>query len=158
MTAVENKIPVVTGLVKKTDYNAKKITETEKKLADHNHAKYITTPEFNKFTAENFDARLALANLITYTDFDTKLISLNKNYKKTLLFAENELKMLQTFDSTYFRGKSHFEEDSTRNYLVFQPMYSILKELVMENIFIFRNLKDCLMKILQSYVLFFYCT
>ena len=64
--------------------------------------------------------------------------------------------MLQTFDSIYFRGKSHFEEDSKRNDLVFQPMYSsILKELEMENIFIFGNLKDCLMKILQCYVLFF---
>ena len=29
---------------------------------------------------------------------------------------------LKTFDSGYFDGKSHFEEDSTQNYLVFQPM------------------------------------
>ena len=70
------------------------------------------------------------------------------------MFAENELKIIQTFDSIYFRGKSHFEEDGTQNYLVFQPMYSILKELVMETIFIFRNPRDCLMKILQGYVLF----
>ena len=31
-----------------------------------------------KFTAENFDARLAQENLITKTDFDTRLISLHK--------------------------------------------------------------------------------
>ena len=30
---------------------------------------------------------------------------------------------LKTFDSSYFIGKSHFEEDGTQNYLVFQPMY-----------------------------------
>ena len=30
---------------------------------------------------------------------------------------------LKTFDSGYFIGKSHFEEDGTQNYLVFQPMY-----------------------------------
>ena len=34
--------------------------------------------KFNKFTAEIFDARLARANLVTKTDFDNKLISLNK--------------------------------------------------------------------------------
>ena len=29
---------------------------------------------------------------------------------------------LKTFDSSYFIGKSHFEEDGTQNYLVYQPM------------------------------------
>ena len=48
---------LIVQLKKKTDYNAK-ITEVEKKLTDHNHAKYITTPEFNKFTKEVFDERL----------------------------------------------------------------------------------------------------
>ena len=32
-------------------------------------------------------------------------------------------KKLQKFDAAYFRGKSHFEEDGTQNYLVFQPIY-----------------------------------
>ena len=31
------------------------------------------------------------------------------------------LTKLQTFDSIYFRIKSHFEVDGTQNYLVFQP-------------------------------------
>ena len=53
-----------------------KISELEKKLTDHKHGKYITTPEFNKLTAENFAAVLAQANLITETDFDAKLSSL----------------------------------------------------------------------------------
>ena len=38
LTAVENKIPSVGSLIKKTDYGTK-ITETEKKLTDHNHDK-----------------------------------------------------------------------------------------------------------------------
>ena len=46
MTGVENKISNITSLVKKTDYNAN-INEVEKKLTDHNHDKYITSPEFN---------------------------------------------------------------------------------------------------------------
>ena len=51
LTTVENKIPNVSNLVKKTDYNTN-ITEIEKKLTDHNHDKYITTPEFNSLAAD----------------------------------------------------------------------------------------------------------
>ena len=94
LTAVENIIPDVSTIVKKTDYSTK-LSEIEKKLTDHNHNKYITTPEFNKFTAEIFAAILAQANLITKTDFDTKLISLNKNVnsnKTKHVLVENELK------------------------------------------------------------------
>ena len=62
----ENKIPSVSSLVKKTDYNTK-ITEIENKLNNHNHDKYITTPEFNILAADVFNARLAQGNLITKT-------------------------------------------------------------------------------------------
>ena len=82
MTAVENNVPDVSNLVKKTDYNTK-ISELEKKLTDHNHDKYITTPEFNKLTAENFAARLKQANLVTKTYFDDKLKNLNKKLLQT---------------------------------------------------------------------------
>ena len=37
------------------------------------------------------------------------------------------MKKLQLFDSIYFRGKSHFEEAGTQNYVVFQPMYRYFK-------------------------------
>ena len=63
--------------------------------------KYITTPEFNKLTAENFPARLKQADLIRKTDFYDKLKSLNQknNSNKTKhLLVENQLKKLQTFD------------------------------------------------------------
>ena len=71
LTVVENKIPSIRSLLK-TDYDTK-ISELEKKRTDHNHNKYITTPEFNTLAASIFDARLAQANLITKTDFDAKL-------------------------------------------------------------------------------------
>ena len=45
LNAFENKIPSVNNLVKKTDYNTK-ITDTENKLTNHNHGKYIDTSEF----------------------------------------------------------------------------------------------------------------
>ena len=54
LTAVENKIPSVSSLVKKTGYNTK-ITEIEKKLTDHSHDKYITTPGFNTLVADVFN-------------------------------------------------------------------------------------------------------
>ena len=102
LTAVENKIPSISNLVKKTDYNRKN-TEIEKKLTDHNHNKYIATPEFNTLPADVFNARLAQPNLITKTDFDNKLSNTNRkitvNKTKNLL-VENELNNLKAFDSS----------------------------------------------------------
>ena len=36
----------------------------------------ITAPEFDKLTAENFEARLKQVDLVSKTDFDKKLTSL----------------------------------------------------------------------------------
>ena len=79
-----------------------------------------------------FNTRLTQANLITKTDFDAKLSSLNRKItanKSKHLLVENELKKLKTFDSGYFRVKNHFEEDVMQNYLVFQPMYRYFKRI-----------------------------
>ena len=51
---------------------------------------------------------------------------ITSNKSKDLL-VENQLKKLKTFDSSYFTGKSHFEEDGAQNYFVFQPMYRYFK-------------------------------
>ena len=63
--------------MKKTDYSTK-ISEIESKFGNHDHDEYITSSEFNKLTTENFKARLSQANLVTKTDFNAKLASLNK--------------------------------------------------------------------------------
>ena len=34
---------------------------------------------------------------------------------------------MKAFDSSYFISKSHFEEDDTQDYLVFQPIYRYIK-------------------------------
>ena len=65
--AVENKIPSVSNLVKKTDYNIE-INETEKKITVHSHDEYITTQEFNKFATEIFALRLKRAHLASNSD------------------------------------------------------------------------------------------
>ena len=51
--------------LKNTDYNTK-ITEVENKLTDHNHDKYIDTPEFNKLAADVFYCE------ISTSQFDNK--------------------------------------------------------------------------------------
>ena len=79
-TAVENKISSVSSLVKKKYYSTI-ISGLEKKLTNHNHHKYITTPEFDTLAVDVFNARLAQVNLMTKTDFDAKLSSLNRKIR-----------------------------------------------------------------------------
>ena len=121
-----------------TDYDTK-ITDIENKLNNHNHDKYVTTPEFNTLAADAFNARLARANLVTKTDFDAKLSSLHKKItsnKTKHLLVENELKKLKTFDLSYFIGKNHFEEDDRQNYLVFQPLSKYSKTITNTKYFV----------------------
>ena len=80
-----------------------KISEAENKIL--NHDKYITTPEFNKLTAENFTARLKQANLVTKTDFDKKLTSFNRKItsnKTKYLEVQKKLNSLITNDYDFF--------------------------------------------------------
>ena len=129
LTTVENKILSVSNSVKKTDYDTK-MSELEKKFINHDHDKYVATSECNTLATIVFNTRLAQANLITKTDFDAKLSRLNRkttaNKSKNFL-VEDGLKKLETFDSGYFIGKSHFEDDGTQKYLVFQPINRYFK-------------------------------
>ena len=79
-------IPDSSSLVTTNVLNTK-ISEVEEKIPDH--AKYITTQEFNKLTAENLTARLTQTNLLNKTDFDNKLIGFNKK------ITSNKTKYLQ---------------------------------------------------------------
>ena len=57
-------------------------------------------------------------------------MSLNRKItenKTENLLVKNELNKLKTFDSSYFIGKSHFEEDGTQNYLAFQSINKYFK-------------------------------
>ena len=99
LTTVENKIPSISGLVKKTDYNTK-ITDIENKLSNHNHDKYVATSEFNTLAANVFNARLAQENFITKTDFDATLSSLNRK-----ITANETKRFLNDNDLSYYHGK-----------------------------------------------------
>ena len=81
--------------------------------------------------------------MLNYQDLIEKLPQIKQ------FLVKNELKKLKTIDSSYFRGKSHFEEDGTQNYLVFQPMFKYFKIIagVANGSHIYYwNLKDCLTK------------
>ena len=62
-------------LVLKHDYNTE-VAEIERKTFDHD--KYITTPEFNKLTKENFDERLKQANSASKNDI-AELLQIKQN-------------------------------------------------------------------------------
>ena len=106
----------------------------KRKFFYHNHDKYITTPEFNKFTEDIFALRLKWANLASKSDlvnlvnktyFDEKLKNLYKKItsnKTKIVLVENEFKKLQTFDSSLFIGQSYFNNDGAQLYLIFQPI------------------------------------
>ena len=57
---VKNKLYNIANLATTTTA----LTAVENKISDH--SKYVTTPGFNKLTAENFAARIAQANLALY--------------------------------------------------------------------------------------------
>ena len=122
LTTVENKIPSISGLVKKACYNTK-ITDIENILNNHNHDKYVATSEFNTLATNVFNARLAQANLITKTDFDAKLSSLNRQ-----ITANKTKHFLNENDLSYYRGKQYFDVGSGKqNYLVFLPIKKYFK-------------------------------
>ena len=60
-------------------------------------------------------------------------INLNKSsnisIKAELKTEQDKIIKLQAFDSSYFCGKNHFEDDSTQNYLVFQLLYIYFKKI-----------------------------
>ena len=111
LTTAENKIPDVSSLVKKTDYNT---TENENKLNNHNHDKYVTTPEFKNLATDVFNARLKQVNLVTKMS----------NLDKKITSNEDELKRLKrNFGFIFLRNLFFDGGDGSQAYLIFQPVH-----------------------------------
>ena len=98
-----------------------KIGEVENEIP--NHDKCITTPKFNKLTAENVTARLNQVNVVTKTDFDNKLTSFNRiiiSSKTKYLEVQKKLNSLITNDYNVFLGRMCFtSNDRSQNTLVY---------------------------------------
>ena len=139
---LENKIPDTSGLVKKANYNTK-ITEIEGKIPDisnlatktalitvenkiPNISRLPTKTELN--TVENKIPDISnLATKTALTTVENKIPDISSLVKKSdyntkITEVENNIKKLQTYGLSYFRGKKYFdEEDGEQNYLVFLP-------------------------------------
>ena len=92
--------------------------------------------DYNKFASQTLNAKIkqkklfdksAFAGFISSTDLNKKVTTSAK--KAELKAGQDKITKLQAFDSSYFRGKNHFEDDSTRNYLAFQAIYRYFKNI-----------------------------
>ena len=82
LTNLSNTVPHINTLIKKSDYDTK-IAEIQ--------SKYVSNT--------GFDSKLAQANVITKRNFDAKIIEI-----------ENNIKKIQTFDSSYFRDRNYLKK------------------------------------------------
>ena len=121
-TEIENKMPDITNLAAKVALNTKasevkgktpditnfptiadlntKATQIKNKIPDTSG--FITTPEFNRIAKINFDGRMKEAE----KNLATRIQSTNAI---DIAIKNKEIKKLQTFDSGYISGKSHFQ-------------------------------------------------
>ena len=131
---MENKIPNVSGLVNKTNYKTK-ISELEKNITDHDQDKYITTSGVNTIATNVVNTKITQANLITKTDFDIKVLSIDSKVtgnKWKHESIENELQKLKklsenSFLSIFFTINRFDSEDGTQVYLIFQLVHRYFK-------------------------------
>ena len=77
-----------------------------------------------------FDAKIKEKGLVNKSDIAGCTNNADLNKKVTTLATKAKLQTkpdkiikLKTFDSSCFHGKSHFEDDGTKSYLIFQPVY-----------------------------------
>ena len=141
---IDKKIPDVTNLVKKADFNTK-VTEIEGKIPDISSlatksaltvienkipdvSSLIKKTDFNTKVTEREGKISDVSNLVKKIDFDSKLKKnidrVTKNKSKHLL-VENELKKLKEFDLSYFRGENYFGVNNI-NHLVFEVSLNYL--------------------------------
>ena len=117
------------GLVKKTDYNTK-ITEIEDKIPDTSNLATktaLTTVENKIPDISNLATKTAL-NTVENKIPDINSIVKKIDYNTKITNIENNVRQLQAYDLSYFKGKKNFDEESGKqNYLVFLPLRKYFK-------------------------------
>ena len=68
--------------------------------------------DYNSITSKSLVDKSAISEFINNSDLDRKLATLAT--KAELKDEQDKIIKFQAFDSSYFRGKSHFEEDGTK--------------------------------------------
>ena len=94
---------------------------------------YFTSFDYNKFTNNILDAKIKenlvnetnTSGFINNSDLDKKIATIDE--KAELKVEPDKIVKLQSFDSSYLRVKSYFEDDLTQIYLLFQTIYRFFK-------------------------------
>ena len=68
--------------------------------------------DYNSITSKSLVDKSAISEFINNSDLDRKLATLAT--KAELKDEQDKIIKFQAFNSSYFRGKSHFEEDGTK--------------------------------------------
>ena len=68
--------------------------------------------DYNSITSKILVDKSAISEFINNSDLDRKLATLAT--KAELKDEQDKIIKFQAFNSSYFRGKSHFEEDGTK--------------------------------------------
>ena len=125
LTAVEDKIHYISNLVKKVDYDVKKMIKK----------KYFTTSDYDRFTIGILDEKIT-KKLVNESGLDEKIKTLATKEEIKALATNAELKAeqdkvvkLQAYDLILFVGQSYFFNDGSQFYLILQPLYYNLKRL-----------------------------
>ena len=117
------------GLVKKTDYNTK-ITEIKDKIPNASNLATKTTLNTveNKITdISNLATKTALTTLKNKIP-DTSNLVKKSDFNTNITNIENNVRQLQAYDSSYFKGKQYFDEGTGKqSYLVFLPLSKYFK-------------------------------
>ena len=130
ITGIEGKISDTnSGLVKKTDYNTK-ITEIKDKIPNASNLATKTTLNTveNKITdISNLATKTALTTLENKIP-DTSNLVKKSDFNTNITNIENNVRQLQAYDSSYFKGKQYFDEGTGKqSYLVFLPLSKYFK-------------------------------
>ena len=123
ISKVKNVIPVVSDLVRKTNYDAKISV-----------IKYFTIADYNNFMSDILDAKIKQKklvnksnafNLVQNSDLNTKIATLAT--KSELKVEQDKIVKLEAFDSSYFHGRTFFGNDISQNMFVYQPKFDTLE-------------------------------
>ena len=127
ISEVENKIPCVSALVKKTDSDSK---------VEEIQGKESTTGDYNKFISDILDVKIKQKELVKKSDIDKKLIDITKKFtwnKTKLIEADkktnwfNNKSCTNTKKGFFLLGTMYFaENDGYQNFLVLAPVLSSL--------------------------------
>ena len=120
LTAVKNKIPDISSLVRKTDYAAK-ITKAKND--------YVTTAALDA-RQKDLTQKATFESEFKKTDDKVgKDTSDILSYESRLNQKEDITNGLER-DTSYFRGKDQFDDDGMQNCFVFQPVYNYFKRVI----------------------------